>query len=184
MRSVLQLLVVAVALGLGACGNSIGDGCGSSSDCSQQGDRICDQSSPGGYCTVIGCDVGTCPDEAVCVSFFPVTQLTEVCTPATVETDCASDEVCSAGKCAHRTTEQRYCMKKCGDAPDCRDDYECRAPDRVASHGGEPVPDPDDGLVASQPYCAPARPCGETTDCLEGDVCDLGARRCIQAGSR
>lgn len=184
MRSWLAVLALALVATTAACGNSIGDGCGSSSDCSQEGDRICDTASPGGYCTQIGCDVGTCPDEAVCVSFFPITQLSETCTPETVATDCAPDEVCTVGKCAPRTTELRYCMKKCDQASDCRDEYECRTPDRVAVHGGEPVPDPDDTKVGVQPYCAPARTCGATSECIEGDTCDLGERRCVQAQSR
>ncbi|MBK9030990.1 MAG: hypothetical protein IPL61_06580 [Myxococcales bacterium] len=50
----------------------IGDECSSSLDCGDGTDQtsICDQQSPGGYCTELGCDWNTCPDEAVCVRFY------------------------------------------------------------------------------------------------------------------
>jgi len=67
---------------LGGCGKEIGDACTIASDCSPNGDRICQCSncsgtdptsdSANGYCTVQGCDFGTCPSEAVCVRFFTV----------------------------------------------------------------------------------------------------------------
>ena len=138
--SLAVLLLTAVA-----CGEEIGDECTISSDCSPQGDRICDVNSPGGYCTILGCDVGTCPDEAVCVRFFPVQDTNRLCDPNTDDggaSSCSADEVCTfAGTCAPRNAEVRFCMKTCSDNGDCRDDYECRDADLMREHGGEPVPE-------------------------------------------
>ncbi len=133
-----------VALGAG-CGDEIGDGCSISSECSNRGNRFCDTTQPGGYCTIIGCDHGTCPDEAVCVRFFPVGPVPESapCDHAAEDIstdDCGFDELCTLGDyCAPRTAEIRFCMKKCGGDGDCRDDYECRTKDLMIAHGGEPV---------------------------------------------
>src|SRR5689334_18265259 len=66
MRSAVLVALVTLA----ACGHNIGDSCKANVDCSPAGDRFCDTSAPGGYCTVDGCDLNTCPDEAVCVRFF------------------------------------------------------------------------------------------------------------------
>ncbi len=67
-------LIALVALSLpSGCAPEIGDDCKTSDDCSVSGDRLCDRSVPGsgGYCTIAGCDQGTCPDEAICVEFRP-----------------------------------------------------------------------------------------------------------------
>jgi hypothetical protein len=129
-----------------ACGEQIGDSCTLSSDCSPQGDRICDVNSPGGYCTIIGCDVGTCPEESVCVRFYPVTDSNRSCDPQTEDrttNDCSADEVCTfSNTCAPRNAEVRYCMLKCGGNGDCREHYECRDETLMREHGGEPVPEP------------------------------------------
>ncbi|MCA9580674.1 MAG: hypothetical protein KC416_02700 [Myxococcales bacterium] len=52
------------------CAPAIGDDCEVSTDCSVSGDRACDRSQPGGYCTVPNCDTNTCPEEAVCVEYL------------------------------------------------------------------------------------------------------------------
>ena len=44
-----------------ACARTIGDDCTTNVQCSALGDRFCDLSSPGGYCTVEGCDSTSCP---------------------------------------------------------------------------------------------------------------------------
>jgi hypothetical protein len=64
-------LLVSSALPFAAgCSPTIGDTCGVSTDCDINGTRICDLAQPGGYCTIRGCDVGTCPDgEASCIQF-------------------------------------------------------------------------------------------------------------------
>lgn len=82
------------------CGPAIGDECSSSLDCSQQNNRICDRQQPGGYCTLLGCENDSCPDEAVCVTFRP-----------------EPDRLSST-----------WCMASCEDDGDCRDGegYRCR----------------------------------------------------------
>jgi len=63
-------LCVALVLGSAACSKNIGDACTANIDCKIDGTRFCDVAPPGGYCTVEGCDVGTCPTEAVCIAFY------------------------------------------------------------------------------------------------------------------
>ncbi|HEY4240919.1 MAG TPA: hypothetical protein VGM88_13945 [Kofleriaceae bacterium] len=132
-------LILFLAL-LGACGEEIGDSCITDTDCATDGSRQCDVNSSGGYCTMIGCDYNTCPGEAECVSFYSGTFENEPCSTAA---DCSLDEVCTIdGFCSPRSSEVRYCMKKCGDNGDCRDDYECRAFDEQVRDGGQVVLDP------------------------------------------
>jgi hypothetical protein len=146
---------------LGACGDKIGDACQVSSECSSQGDRLCDTTSPDGYCTVVGCDFDTCPEEAVCVRFFGVANSDRPCDPQTEDSstdDCTPDEVCSlSDTCVPRTAEVRFCMLKCGGDGDCRDKYECRDIERMRIHGGEPVPEPGQAVGTDpQAFCAAA----------------------------
>ncbi|MFW5740185.1 MAG: hypothetical protein ACOC1F_07450, partial [Myxococcota bacterium] len=51
------------------CNPKIGDDCTNSTDCSVSGDRLCDTTQPGGYCTVFNCEPDMCPEEAQCVAF-------------------------------------------------------------------------------------------------------------------
>jgi hypothetical protein len=160
MRSLPCIIVLGAAAAV-ACGHEIGDECTISSECSPQGDRICDSSQRGGYCTIIGCDYDTCPEEAVCVRFFPAGNATILCEHVTedVESDaCTPDEICTlAGYCAPRAAEVRYCMRACSDGGDCRDEYECRDEELMIAHGGEPVPPPGEAVADDpQPFCATA----------------------------
>lgn len=149
-------LIAAPAV-LGACGKEIGDPCSGSADCSPNGDRLCDlpPQSPGGYCTIQGCDSSTCPEEAVCVRFFSGSFTNRPC--ATTD-DCSLDELCSvAGHCVPRSSEVRFCMKTCESGGDCRDDYECRDLQKMKDHGGEPVLASGKPVDASAPkFCAAA----------------------------
>ena len=167
MLRVVLLGVVAGTAVLAGCGKEIGDPCTFSTDCSPNGDRLCDFVSAGGYCTIEGCDVTTCPGEAVCVQFFHGSFDNRTCDPAvtpdscTDPTKCCSlDELCSvAGHCAPRSSEARFCMKKCGSDGDCRDGYECRDLDKMVAHGGQPVlPAGQVVSEASPRFCAQARP--------------------------
>ncbi len=101
MRHALPTLVLVSGLGLAGsgCAPVIGDSCGNSVDCSVNGDRICDNAQPAGYCTIEGCEADTCPDDAVCVRFRP--------TPSRLA--------------------QTWCMKVCEETSDCRDEegYGC-----------------------------------------------------------
>ena len=70
MGSLRIALLLALSLfALSGCAPAIGDSCSNSTDCSVNGDRVCDIAQPGGYCTVRGCDPDTCPGTAVCVAF-------------------------------------------------------------------------------------------------------------------
>jgi hypothetical protein len=176
------LLLVAGA----ACGHKIGDSCSVSSDCSSDGTRVCDVFSPGGSCTIQGCDFSTCPEDSVCVRFFPSVFGGKSCTGAT---ECSSDEVCTVGnydpnvpmgmQCAPRSLEQRFCMATCDGDGDCREQYECRDERKKRTHGGEPVPNPETGEANETKFCAARRPCIVATDCDDGDVCDLRSRICL-----
>jgi hypothetical protein len=132
-----------------------------SSDCSPNGDRQCDISSKQGYCTIQGCDLDTCPDEATCVRFFTGNFENVTCDPATENQstdDCSLDELCSlVGKCVPRSSEVRFCMRKCDSSGDCRDGYECRDLDLMIEHGGEPVLAPGVLVDSKSPkFCAPS----------------------------
>ncbi len=163
MRPVRPVLLLTALLLASACGEEIGDECSLSADCSPQGDRFCDISSPGGYCTVIGCDFDSCPEEAVCVRFFSVSDSDRTCDPYSedqsgCEDNCTADELCTLSEtCVPRTAEIRYCMKKCESNGDCRDGYECRDEPRMRDHGGEPVQPAGEALGTDlQPFCAAA----------------------------
>jgi hypothetical protein len=133
IASVLLSLVLIVPLW--ACGKKIGDECQTQFDCNDEDDtRTCDISQPSGYCTIDGCDERSCPDEAVCLRFFPRKELlTTTCDYAEAlagRPACEPHEVClEANVCAPRATELRRCMLECGNNGDCRDDYECRTVD-------------------------------------------------------
>ena len=94
-------LVVTLAVGsVVGCKPEIGDSCRLSTDCSTTGDRLCDTSMPGGYCTLFNCTQGSCPSESVCVEFHP-----------------------GADRFA-----RRFCVRGCESPSDCREGYVCVAP--------------------------------------------------------
>ncbi len=104
MRLVALALVLAVALLGAACAAEIGDECTNSTDCSPEGDRICDFAQVGGYCTIENCSPDQCPDDALCVRFGTEPRL-----------------------------ERTYCMAECSGDSDCRDDYSCTAADGAST---------------------------------------------------
>jgi hypothetical protein len=171
VRACLLMLAVCAA----ACSKNIGDACATNVDCSPQGTRFCDTSAPGGYCTIDGCDVATCPSEAVCVRFFtlqrnspctydPANQTGRGLAPYTCRTDerCLCDGLqpdgsCDAGHsfCAPEATERRWCQYKCSGNSDCRAGYDCKS---TGTLGAEAVPLVDDfGVTITQAkFCAPS----------------------------
>lgn len=106
----LLLCLALVALGAG-CKPKVGDDCKISRDCSAAGDRLCDITAPGGYCTVFNCEPGSCPeDESLCVQFGAVRS------PA-----------CAEGPMASPSPYGRtFCMATCDDDGDCRSGYTCQ----------------------------------------------------------
>jgi hypothetical protein len=104
-RATISLLAI---LALTGCNDHIGDGCGSSVDCSVTGERQCDLSQPGGYCTIFACDADTCP-EGACVEwrFIP------------------------------SRTAETWCMKTCDNDGSCdRREYSCVFPQNITQSGG------------------------------------------------
>jgi hypothetical protein len=147
-------IAVGMCLVAGACGRSIGDECTTNVDCSLTPDRSCDIAQPGGYCTVEGCDLASCPDDSLCVRHFPFEFLTRACDPRTGSIPsgdaCRPDELClTGGLCAPRSTERRFCAARCGGGGDCRSGYECRV---VGEFGSEPL---DPRRAGRDKFCAP-----------------------------
>jgi hypothetical protein len=103
---------LALALVTG-CTPSIGDKCTLSTDCSIQGDRLCDTSQPGGYCTIFNCTGNTCPVEAACVMFHPNVP------------GCPYDD--RSGGTGARTARS-FCVAQCHSNSDCRSGYVCADP--------------------------------------------------------
>jgi hypothetical protein len=172
MRAPMKLLSPLVLLlllggGLG-CGKEIGDECVINPDCSPNGDRVCID-PPNGYCTVVGCDVSTCPEEAVCVRFFNGSFINRPCDrftednlelPSEERTNaCSLDEQCAiTSHCVPRSSEIRFCMRRCDSDSDCRTGYECRDFGRMVLHGGEPVLRPGEVIDETNAvkFCAAA----------------------------
>jgi hypothetical protein len=110
---------LALVVGLWGCTPEIGDSCNTSVDCSPAGDRLCDTTQPGGYCTIYNCEdttddeadaaQGACPEEAACVVYAP-----------TPSARCEEPE----GDAPYQRT---FCMLRCENDTDCRteDGYHC-----------------------------------------------------------
>ncbi len=138
---------------LAACGRKIGDECKTNFDCNQSDStRICDIAQTSGYCTIEGCDERSCPDDSVCVRFFPRKFLNRPCNPMGSE-QCQADELClDSGVCAPRALERRYCVQSCGGNDDCRGGYECRL---AGTLGSMSLSKPS---ASSVHFCAPTSP--------------------------
>lgn len=160
VRVVIAALAFALVGAAAGCGKEIGDQCAISTDCDPNGTRACDPGG-GGYCTIQGCDYGTCPSEAECVRFFTGSFANRTCDPATEDltTDmCSADELCGLdGHCVTRASEIRFCMRSCDSNSDCRSGFECRDITLMKAHGGEPVPKEGERIGSAPPkFCAVA----------------------------
>lgn len=161
-RQLAACVLLAFATLAAGCGKEIGDSCSFDTDCNQNGTRTCVDATAGhgGYCTVIGCDYSTCPDEAACVRFFTGGFTNMPCDPNNEgDPACSDDELCSIeGHCVSRSSEVRYCMKTCDSNGDCRDGYECRDFDLAKQHGGQAVLAPGSTLSekTAPKFCAVA----------------------------
>jgi hypothetical protein len=125
-RSFVFLFAVSVAALLAGCRPEIGDKCTTSTDCSINGDRLCDTTQPDGYCTIFNCEPGSCPDgEGVCVGFDP-------------QLDPACGEVLSSTTAPR--FERTFCMKTCDIDSDCRDGYQCLDPTERDAEIVDPSP--------------------------------------------
>ena len=137
------VLTLAICVLAGACGRKIGDKCRDPIDCNNEDiTRTCDQSQPGGYCTIEGCDEKSCPDDSVCIRFFPNMEFLDKLCLVKDQTTCDPQELCVAypppantpvtdpmpdGRCVPRSTEKRNCLARCDDDGDCREEYACRS---------------------------------------------------------
>lgn len=163
MRSALFATTLA-ALALTACGKDIGDSCVLATDCDPNGTRTCDLSQKEGYCTILGCDFDTCPDNSACIRFFSGDFDNLTCNQATEDqpggtNDCDLDELCDLeGHCVPRSSEVRYCMATCSNNGDCRDGYECRDLELMKKDGGEPVLAPGVPVDEHAPKFCAAKP--------------------------
>jgi hypothetical protein len=103
-RLTCALALLAVATLSVGCAKHIGDACTLSTDCSINGDRLCDTTQPGGYCTQFNCEPNSCPDNSVCVRF--------------------AESTCSAPTQSARFV-RTFCIGTCESDGDCRGDYRC-----------------------------------------------------------
>src|SRR6185503_4990813 len=105
----LLLLCALAAVAIG-CKPKIGDDCQLSTDCSAAGDRLCDITAPGGYCTVFNCEPGSCPeDESLCVEFGAQRSPVDECRDEQSPSPYA----------------RTFCMATCDEDSDCRGGYCC-----------------------------------------------------------
>lgn len=147
MPSPLRILLLLVLGGLCACQPEIGDECSNASDCSVQEQRTCDTTYPGGYCTVLGCDADTCPEEASCVAFQSV---------LSIAPECSSVQ-------SRPRLQRTVCMKTCSDDGDCRSGYECVDLSRRNPWGATVVDQRASGKVCALP--PPPEPAGDAAVC-------------------
>jgi hypothetical protein len=104
LRRLVWLAAAALLALASGCAPKIGDKCTLSTDCSVSGDRLCDSTQPGGYCTVFNCEPNACPDNSLCVAF--------------------NEPTCSTPAESVRF-ERTFCMATCESDGDCRADYVC-----------------------------------------------------------
>jgi hypothetical protein len=166
-----------VSLGGWGCTPSIGDKCVLSTDCSIRGERLCDTSQPGGYCTIFNCRANLCPDEATCVMFH-----------AAVPGCSYNDRAGGVGSRVART----FCVAHCEADGDCRAGYVCADPRKdpwratiLDDDQGKRVcipPDLAKSSTSSQvddvPVCKPGGPDVEPIEAgtnFDGAVRDAGA---------
>jgi hypothetical protein len=143
-----------LALAAAGCLPKIGDPCGSSINCSARGERLCDNTQPGGYCTIFSCEPDTCPDSSSCVAFNH-------------EVDPACGD---SNDGTYPRFQRTFCVAPCNEKADCRAGYDCVD---VASRGGLVVdqdsPRPKaclvelaqsggNGTESPPPVCEPGQP--------------------------
>lgn len=145
-----------------------------STDCSIQGERICDLShrvnergvetpSGQGECTIDGCGRGTCPKEAACIKVYGSTFLTIACDPEREDVAIFCEPELEGGEAA---CEVRGCVPSqepgvwtCPPRDDCETNEVC-------------LPE---GLCADEitAHTSCRRKCSSNRDCRDGYECLL-----------
>ena len=152
--------LIGAALTLLGCQPSIGDKCVLSTDCSLRGERLCDTSQPGGYCTVFNCRANQCPEESACVMFQP------------------NVPGCAYNDRAWQRTGRNFCMVRCESDGDCRAGYVCADP-RAVPWSGFILDDDQNQRVCIPPELeggpAPDGVPGEAAGAGEPPVCRAGS---------
>jgi hypothetical protein len=104
-----KLLMTAVLLLASGCAPKLGDECENAFECSANNTRVCDETQPGGYCTIPDCEPESCGDEGYCVRFNP----------------------------QQPRLSRDWCMAKCSNNDDCgRKSYVCRGADDLNATRG------------------------------------------------
>ena len=139
-RLTLGILAAALLGVASGCSPDIGASCTTSINCSQMGDRVCDTSMPGGYCTVFSCEPDTCPTEAACIAFHQWPSAVTACEDPT-----------------DTRMIRTFCMVKCSDNGDCRTGYVCADLNAAGNPWGASLADHanQDGRVCIVPAAAP-----------------------------
>jgi hypothetical protein len=140
------LAVGGVLATVAACTPSIGDKCQVSTDCSLQGDRLCDTSQPQGYCTQLNCQGGSCADNASCVLF------------GSAIPGCGYND--RSGPFGSRLARS-FCTAQCSANSDCRAGYVCADP--RSSPWNAVILDNDQTKLGCLPVPAPAVDAGAST---------------------
>jgi hypothetical protein len=161
-----SLLALGLAgLVLAGCTPSIGSSCELSTDCSSQGDRVCDTSEPQGYCTVQNCKPNECPDEAACVDF-------NASVPGCMYSDRSPSRLAVS-----------FCMAQCHSDGDCRQYYTCADPrlspwDALILDDDQTqkvcIPTPDPGVVIGA---------GSETATFDAAVCQVVSPTLLDASA-
>jgi hypothetical protein len=157
-------LLLGLSLAVLGCAPAIGDPCSTSTDCSQTGDRLCDISQPGGYCTMFDCEPGgsnaatKCPDEAACIAFAAEPSAVPGC----------------ENRLGATPYERSFCMKKCDNQNDCRKDAGYICVD-LAVLGPAWVDLDGPTKVCTQPYSAVRLPENRDAGVCTETSPDLGA---------
>jgi hypothetical protein len=168
------VLALLALLPIAACKAKIGDDCLRSTDCSVQGERICDLShrvdgegnptpSGKGECTIDGCGRGSCPKEAACVKVYSSDFLSVACNPE--REDLAI--TCDAVELGEAECEARGCLEAadgsgawtCPPLDDC-DAHEVCLPEGLCADE-----------ISARTSCR--RKCSNDRDCRNGYACVL-----------
>jgi hypothetical protein len=155
----LRVRLLAFAVALAGCQPGIGDECETSTDCSANGDRLCDITQPGGYCTIFNCEPKGqpkgCPDDSVCVAFAA---------------DRSSVPGCEEASGAS-PFQRAFCMANCDSDEDCRKNYACMNLKTAGNDFGAVVIDKGSGKVCVFPYSSAPIPDDRSNEvCTGSDV--------------